>query len=316
MTKHKTNKKIISASAMLLISAAMLGTATYAWFTMNKEVEVTGMQVKAKAEQGLLINEVADYSDSNWDNEATNNQSEAIRLHATSTANTGTWYVAYSSKANSSASAESGQASDDLSSGYFTLGTSTGYSTDVETVAAVAGSSAQEDITYVDKDADSAYDNGEGYYVKYTYYLKSSGDEITCSLAAGGQSLNVKEVTVEGNSNSADLDKALRVAIVANNKAYIFAPLYNTTSTSYYVNAGTTATTPLNKTISQPTGVTSIPSATTDGIPIYAYLYFEGEDVNLKTDNVTSTLDDLIVSFKLELADNASAVTDNGIATQ
>ena len=120
LTKHKTNKKIISASAMLLISAAMLGTATYAWFTMNKEVEVTGMQVKAKAEQGLLINEVADYSDSNWDNEATNNQSEGIRLHATSTANTGTWYVAYSSKANSSASAASGQASEDLSSGYFT----------------------------------------------------------------------------------------------------------------------------------------------------------------------------------------------------
>ena len=315
MTKHKTNKKIISASAMLLISAAMLGTATYAWFTMNKEVEVTGMQVKAKAEQGLLINEVADYSDSNWDNEATNNQSEGIRLHATSTANTGTWYVAYSSKANSSESAASGQASEDLSSGYFTLG-SGDYATSVETIAATAGTDAQKDITYVDKDADAAYDNGEGYYVKYTYYLKSSGDEITCSLAAGGQSLNIKEVTVEGASDSADLDKALRVVIVANNKAYIFAPLYNTTSASYYVNAGTTATIPLNKTVSQPTAITSIPSATTDGIPIYAYLYFEGEDTNLKTDNVTSTLDNLIVSFKLELADNTTAVTDNGIAIQ
>ena len=44
MKKKKTNKKIASALAMLMLSAAMLGTSTYAWFTMNKRVEVTGME--------------------------------------------------------------------------------------------------------------------------------------------------------------------------------------------------------------------------------------------------------------------------------
>lgn len=315
MIKNKTNKKLISSFAMFLISATMLGTATYAWFTMNKEVEVTGMQVKAKAEQGLLINEIADYSDENWDNEATNNQVEGIKLHATSTSNTSTWYVAYSSKSNSSASATSNQESEDLSSGYFTLG-SENYITSTETIEATAGTNAQRDIVYVDKDADTTYDNGEGYYVKYTYYLKSSGDEITCSLNANSQSLNIKDVTVEGSSNSTDLNKSLRVVIVANNKAYIFAPLYDTTSAAYYVNAGATATTPLNKTVSQPTSISSIPSVTSNGIPIYVYLYFEGEDINLKTDNITSTLDDLTISFKLELTDNTTAVVDNGIIIQ
>ena len=314
--ENKNNKKLVSAFAMLMLSTAMLGTATYAWFTMNKEVEVTNMQVKAVTDQGLLINEVALATDSNWDNQATTSQTEGIKLHATSTANTGTWYAAYSSKANTAASADAGQPSEDLASGYFTLGTSEGYSTSVSSVAAVAGSNALQEITYVDKDADTAYDNGEGYYVKYTYYLKSSGDAITCTTSGAGQSLNIKDLAVTGNTGSAVLDKALRVAVVAGGKAYIFAPLYDTTSASYYVNAGTTATTPLNKTVSQPTAITSIPSVTTDGTPVYVYLYFEGEDVNLMTNNVTSTLDNLTVSFKFELADNTAAVTDGGVSIQ
>jgi hypothetical protein len=311
MKKSNVNKKLAGASAMLLLSASMLGTSTYAWFTMNKEVSVTNMQVKAKADQGLLINEVADYSDANWDNAATTSQTEGIQLHATSTADTKTWYVAYSTKADSAASATSGQASADLTSdGYKTLGTAP-FATGTGTVAAVAGTNALQEITYVDKDADSTYDNGEGYYVKYTYYLKSSSDEITCGLAANAQSLNITDLSVTGNTASADLDKALRVAIVANGKAYIFAPLYDTAQTCY-VNASTTPTTTLVGT--QATAITSIPSVTTNGIPVYVYLYFEGEDANLKTQNVTATLDNLTVDFKFALIDNTTAASDNGVA--
>ena len=45
--------KIVSAAAMLAVSASMLGTSTYAWFTMNKEVTVQNLAVQAKAE-GLI----------------------------------------------------------------------------------------------------------------------------------------------------------------------------------------------------------------------------------------------------------------------
>jgi hypothetical protein len=48
-------KKLISAIAMLTVSAVTLSTATYAWFTMNKEVTVTGMQVRTKVSENLLI---------------------------------------------------------------------------------------------------------------------------------------------------------------------------------------------------------------------------------------------------------------------
>jgi hypothetical protein len=38
-----------------MVSAVMLATSTYAWFTMNKEVTVTGMEVRTKVSENLLI---------------------------------------------------------------------------------------------------------------------------------------------------------------------------------------------------------------------------------------------------------------------
>lgn len=306
-TNNKSAKrKLIPAIAMLTCSAVMLSTATYAWFTMNKEVQVTNMQVKAKADQGLLINEVADYSSDQWDDIATTNQQTGIQLHATSTANTNAWFYAYSKKSNDAAKATASANSGNLSGSYNTL---TATANTLQTAS--AGTSALTEVYYRDIDGDTAYDDGEGYYVKYTYYLKSSADAIAPVLTAGGESLQIKDVTVEGNTGSADLDKSIRVAVVVNNKAYIFAPL-NSSAGTYYVGTGHTATAPL--TGNGITDLASIPSVTTDGTPVYVYLYFEGEDENCKTDNVTSTLDNLTVSFKFALVENTEAVSCNGVA--
>ena len=43
----KTNRKLIPAVAMLLISAIMLSTSSFAWFSLNREVTANGMEVKA-----------------------------------------------------------------------------------------------------------------------------------------------------------------------------------------------------------------------------------------------------------------------------
>jgi hypothetical protein len=45
--KGSTAKKLLPATMMLAVSASMLATSTYAWFTMSKEVEVTGIQMTA-----------------------------------------------------------------------------------------------------------------------------------------------------------------------------------------------------------------------------------------------------------------------------
>lgn len=47
-------KKLIPAICMLLVAASLLGTSTYAWFSMNTTVTATGMQVSAKTDNAYL----------------------------------------------------------------------------------------------------------------------------------------------------------------------------------------------------------------------------------------------------------------------
>lgn len=57
----KKFKKLIPALCMLLVSAVLMGTSTYAWFSMNKTVHATGMTVTAKSNATyLLIGDNAD----------------------------------------------------------------------------------------------------------------------------------------------------------------------------------------------------------------------------------------------------------------
>ena len=53
----KKMRRMIPALCMLLVSAIMLTTASYAWFTMNESVTASGMQVQAKASGNLLISD-------------------------------------------------------------------------------------------------------------------------------------------------------------------------------------------------------------------------------------------------------------------
>ncbi|MGN0623906.1 MAG: hypothetical protein ACI4JA_08170 [Oscillospiraceae bacterium] len=75
--KNSAKKKLVPAVAMLTTSAIMLSTATYAWFTMNKNVEVKGLSMSATAGDSLEIslgslagaapsNDAPAYNDISW----------------------------------------------------------------------------------------------------------------------------------------------------------------------------------------------------------------------------------------------------------
>ncbi len=51
----KKFRKLVPALCMLLISAVLLGTSTFAWFSMNTTVTATGMQVTAKSNFTYLV---------------------------------------------------------------------------------------------------------------------------------------------------------------------------------------------------------------------------------------------------------------------
>ena len=69
-TKNKKNKspmrKLIPAFGSLMISAAMLSTSTFAWFTMNKSVTVTGMEMKTVVSSNLQIDDAAPTNGGSW----------------------------------------------------------------------------------------------------------------------------------------------------------------------------------------------------------------------------------------------------------
>lgn len=319
--KSSTARKLLPAVAMLAVSAVSLSSATYAWFTMNKEVTVQNMTIQAKAEGGLLISETQGYSASDvWDDSANTTAEVAaakVALYPTSTANTSAWYHATSKTANNAANATAAStASDYKSTGYTVL---TLASNELQTAA--AGANGKKEVYYVDSGT-SGYDADDAkYYLKYTYYLKTSTEGTTSlGLASGDQNLNISVVNVTGSTTSTELNKALRVGIEIGGKFYIFAPI-NGATTTYYVNAGSTATTAINSSASThdvpltvATGLSTLPGVKENGTPVYVYMWYEGEDANCKSENITATLDELTVNLEFKLTTLSAAATDSGVA--
>jgi hypothetical protein len=309
---------------------------------MNKEVSVTGMEVKAHAEEGLLINEVAAFNDTNWDDQATAGNN-VIALRPASTSNLTNWWHANSKVSNEEAGiGDLSITVDDGSGNYYSnvSASNTPTISDKAIVGAVDSGEAKEatgatqaetHVYYKDASFGTAsqYDDGEGYYVKYTYYLKSSGDR---GLAITDLQAAVRAAQkAEDTGNTANLMKSLRVGIEVPTSASsatragfgIFAPV-NGADASYSVTnvatgatsdsvtavvAGTTgqftALTTLN--ISSGTPATpatiTIPDANSAGIPVYVYVWFEGEDGSCTSDNLQTILSTYDIDVKFSIGD-------------
>ena len=75
----KKMRKMIPAIAMLLVSAVMLTTASYAWFTISTDASAVGMSVKAEAASSMLITKALGLAD--W--QAANGQVDLTSQNAT-----------------------------------------------------------------------------------------------------------------------------------------------------------------------------------------------------------------------------------------
>lgn len=319
---YKTNKKLISAFAMFLLSGSMLGTATYAWFTMNKEVKVTGMQLQAHAEEGLLINEVKLASDTNWDEQA---QAAATPvtyvLRPASTADLSNWFHANSKKSNDEAGVDTLNNTVAISNGVYYSDISPANVSDYTAIGAEGASSgekatgnsqAETHVYFSDATfgtSSGTYEPGEGFYVNYKYYLKaSSTDDL--SVSAGNLKATVTAALVNDQATAYKLDNSLRVGIKIGNEFKIFAPVSNagggTADTSYNVTTDTAGTTTGVTANTAETGINNaaltIPKVTGDasgnGLLVDVYVWFEGEDVNCMSDNLTATLN----AYKIDIS--------------
>ena len=55
LPNNSAMRKLIPATSMLLVSAVMLASSTYAWFTMSKEVSLTGIQMTASVPEDIQV---------------------------------------------------------------------------------------------------------------------------------------------------------------------------------------------------------------------------------------------------------------------
>ncbi len=271
---------------------------------MNTQVTASNMQVRAVAENGLLINEVAGASDTNWDEEATANQtaSNPALLYPASTTNGTTWYHAASKKSNTAAAAGAGAESADIVKA---SGASSGYETLPALTAITAMSDTAEGGTKAARQTmGRTASDAAGYYVHYQYYLKSSADAITLGTDTGDQNVKIKSVTatLPDAQASEDLNPALRVGIKLNSKFYIYAPVGSYTA-SYYVAAGSTATSPIAGTTATATDLAQLPAVNAaNTTTVDVYIWYEGEDAACKTDNaLAATLDNIKIDIVFAL---------------
>jgi len=222
-TKKKGNpaKKLIPAAGSLMVSAVMLATSTYAWFTMNKEAKVTGMEVKTTVGSNLLISTTnldADYTSQ------TLSQTRKALLEPTSTINgvTGTYYYTVNAKANGDAvvdeydqyaetattvvqNAIAGKANyDSAFNNAYKLGAS--------------GVFTSENIAMTDQANGAAYG-----YIDYTFYLKATSNGT--ATAQTPQVIRMTKCDLDYDDGTLDADgtvgkvggpdRAWRVAIFA-----------------------------------------------------------------------------------------------------
>ena len=200
MMKMKLNKKIAGATAMLMISAAMLGTSTFAWFTMNKTVTVTGMEMKTTVGSNLLVS--PDTTEANF--KTSLSQSRQALLEPVSTVNGLNYFYTVNAKGNGDA-----QADDYVAYSESTALTATDTFANKTKYDATFNGDTKYNITTANPATAAAYQTGYGY-VDYNFYLKASATDANQQVVMTDFNLLYNNATI---TDTPMADKAWRAAV-------------------------------------------------------------------------------------------------------
>ena len=217
----KKFRKLVPAFAMLLVSATVLASTTFAWFSMNNKVTATGMEVTAKANTQYLIVGKSVGTDGKVVNDGTDKTTVAMAKptgYGTANGTTGNQiYVFPVSKVENLDNIKGVDGNKIVNY--------TGTSTPIEVghyftanspkLDAVTGDeNAISNVKKVDAEFTEAAGTVDGkYFVKYTTYL---------GLADGSDKIDNKKLTVKllkDNTAPADPDNSIRAVVVINGVA-------------------------------------------------------------------------------------------------
>ena len=187
MTKSR-KRILLSSIAMLLVALVALGSATFAWFTINKNVYANTMKVRAVTTAGLQITNLqARSDDAAWTREVSYADS-ITTLKPVSYALTAT---------NGSAGMPSGYYPADVNKsggGKWATADDSKFGSWATAPALPSGHASTED-TYEF--------NQNGYVASYEMYVRSSGDAISKQVTA-----NITTAAITNNKNANVFAKA------------------------------------------------------------------------------------------------------------
>jgi len=265
----KKMKKIMAAAiAMMTFSTAAAVTGTVAWFTASNVVTASGMSLQADTEQGINISNEAKEV---WKESATASHTGIVgsgenaqqKFIPTTTEDGSAWKHGNSDDRNNSDAVG-----------------------ELETLTI---SGPTDGIAKVNKEGSSI--NGKNVYLLNKFYLRSS-----IPTAINASKLYVNSMVASGSAADAYLDLCFRVLVKCAGGYAFFAPFEETADTKAPV-----ANLKSAKNVVLANNVT-IPAAsdlsTADAYEIEVYCYFEGNDSNCMSKNITATLNTLSLECK------------------
>ena len=260
-------KKLIVSLCMLLVAVALLGTSTYAWFSMNGKVEAQGMKVEATTAKNLVISNNDTLS--NGENvTATSTITGVVKLKPSSTQTLQGSQNFFTLDGNTGIDYTSGQIQDGAKFKPATIYTTAGAST------------AEHDV------------------VKHTFYIRVDGKD-----SEKFTNLFVENITVErAVAAQSEISKALRVGVVCGGKGYIYAPVAGaTTGYKGIIAAGTNGTDDIlsttNVTLGTYGNTSTLGEVSTTYVAVDIYIWYEGQDASC-TSAKAVTIEQLGITVK------------------
>ncbi len=310
-SRSSAKKKLIPATCMLLVSATMLASSTYAWFTMNKEVTLTGMEVKATVGDSLLIANSTKGTAHAAENTFAKGTNFAITgmLQPVSTVNAAnnSYFYTYDAKADGSKASDTAQ---------------------IAYTAVTYGENANAYKVSTDGGTNYDYDA----FVDYVVELK----------AINSDSANAKELRLTNLNLLYDgvvlQDHAYRVAIFqqdGDNSSNIINPTYTAIADTAGANnifaytdfdyfgtddnaegvASTTTKGAIVPDVNNEAWTKVIPAGKTDYTKLTIRLWLEGEDTDCYSSKFLTLSKEWTLDLKFELADGASDTTTTAATT-
>ena len=310
-------KKLIPAVVMLLVSALLMATASFAWFSMSNVVTVTGMEIKTKVSSNLLIaTDVAGATSKKTDDNFTNTLTQQVKgvLEPVSTANAVDFFYTVDAKADGSKNQTV------ASSAYIAYNPATAAS---DTASFADKFSEVYGVTKSDALVTWAGTNKAVAYVDYVFQLKA-----TNTNPSGDQEIVVTQLELAYKTAATDTTKAHRIAFFVEDitsatssaDPTALKATYAVQSSANFDNAGGTTGTQsvvsgtadytAKDYVDAPISLETVPAGQTKYYKVYVRLWLEGQDTTCNNSTYMALTDEWTLNIELSLLDStATGVT-------